>query len=217
VAKTAEAVDALDASLTVLQEVRRPPELRPGEIWMGISPRNGVAVVPRHGFEVALGPVAPEAAWSILPLIVTRPIELRLLMVWTRQEHGYVQGLDAALTTYASFLMAAPTVVIGDFNANAIWDSPRRKTDFSRVAMRLADQFGLASAYHACTGEAYGSESRATHYFWRQRSRPFHIDYCFVPTHWVQNIKNVSIRDEPPWDALSDHRPLVIDFEDRAA
>jgi endonuclease/exonuclease/phosphatase family metal-dependent hydrolase len=179
---------------------------------MGANPRNGVAVVPGHGFEVLLGPVDSAAPWSILPLIVTTPVKLRLLMVWTRQEHGYVQGLDAALTTYASFLTAGPTVVLGDFNANAIWDNPKRPTDFSRVVTRLRDQFGLVSAYHARSGEAFGSESQATHYFWRRRTRPFHIDYCFVPTKWVKDLAVVSILDAPPWDALSDHRPLVVEF-----
>ena len=215
VAKTAEAVTALNASVTVVQEARRPAALPPGHLWMGSKPGNGIAVVPGAGFEVALGPVDPAAPWSILPVTVSGPIGLHLLMVWTRKEHEYDQGLDAALTTYASFLKAAPTVVIGDFNSNAIWDAPRRKTDFSRVAKRLADEFGLVSAYHAHSGETYGSESQATLYFMRKRARPYHIDYCFVPARWMENIRSVSVLDNPPWDALSDHRPLVVDLADR--
>ena len=215
VAKTAEAVTALNASVTVLQEARRPAALPVGHLWMGGKPGNGIALVPGAGFEVALGPVDPAAPWSILPVRVSGRAELQLLMVWTRKEHFYIEGLDAALTTYAAFLTAAPTVVIGDFNANAIWDAPRRQTDFSRVAKRLADQFGLVSAYHAHSGEAFGSESQATLHFMRQRTRPYHIDYCFVPMRWMQDVVNVSILDSPPWDALSDHRPLVVDFAER--
>ena len=174
-----------------------------------------MAVVAGRGVEVGLGPVDPAAPWSIVPFTVSSPITLHVLTVWTRQEHKYVQGLDAALSAYAPFLAAAPSVVLGDFNANAIWDNARRPTDFSRVAARLADEFGLVSAYHARSGEAFGSESQATHYFWRRRSRPFHLDYCFVPTDWVPDMVSVSVLDGPPWDALSDHRPLVIDFADR--
>ena len=196
----------------MLQEVRRPAELAPGHIWVGENPQNGLAVVPGAGYEVALGPVASTAPWSIVPLRVSRPLKLHLLMVWTRQEHQYIQGLDVALSKYARFLKAAPSVVVGDFNGNAIWDNPRRPTDFSRVASRLKDQFGLVSAYHARSGEAFGSESQATYYFWRRRTRPFHLDYCFVPTHWAEDLVKVSILDAPPWDALSDHRPLVVDF-----
>jgi endonuclease/exonuclease/phosphatase family metal-dependent hydrolase len=182
---------------------------------MGTNPQNGVAAIPGRGFEVALGPVTPKAPWSILPLEVSGPVGLHSLMVWTRKEHEYVQGLDAALSAYARFLLAAPSVVLGDFNANAIWDNPRRPTDFSRLALRLKDQFGLVSAYHARSGQAFGSESQATHYFWRKRSRPFHIDYCFVPLEWVARLQTVTILDGPPWDALSDHRPLVIECAER--
>jgi len=217
VGKTADACAALDASLTVLQEARRPASLAPGHLWTGIKPHNGLQVVPGQGVMVTLGPVEPAAPWSIIPLTVSQPVELHVLMVWTRKEHAYVQGLDAALSTYAAFLAAAPSVVLGDFNANAIWDNARRPTDFSRVATRLSEQFGLVSAYHAYTGEDFGLESQATHYFWRRRSRPFHIDYCFVPTHWVGGLRNVSILDGPPWDALSDHRPLVVDWSTERA
>ena len=212
VAKTAEAVAALGASVTVLQEARRPAELPLGHIWVGKNSQNGLAVVPGAGYRVALGPVASSAPWSIVPVRVSGRQKLHLLMVWTRQEHGYIQGLDAALSTYARFLTSAPSVVIGDFNANAIWDGPRRPTDFSRVAARLKDQFGLVSAYHARSGEAFGSESQATHYFWRRRTRPFHIDYCFVPERWVRDLGEVAILDAAPWDALSDHRPVVVDY-----
>ena len=212
IAKAADAVAALDASLTVLQEARRPAGVSPGQLWIGDNPLNGLAVVPGPGFRVTLGRVVAGAPWSIAPVKVSGPIDLRLLLVWTRQEHKYIEGLDAALTAYARFLRAGPAVVLGDFNANAIWDGPRRKTDFSRVARRLADQFGLVSAYHAKTGEAFGAETTATHYFWRRRDRPFHIDYCFVPARWAEGDLSVSVLDRPPWDALSDHRPLVVDY-----
>ena len=212
-AATAEAVAALDASLTVLQEARRPASLSAGHLWVGKSPHNGLAVIPGEGFAVELGSVAAGAPWSILPIEVSGPIRLHMLLVWTRQEHKYIEGLDAALSAYAPFLQAAPAVVLGDFNANAIWDRPSRKTDFSRVARRLADELGLVSAYHARTGEAFGSESTATHYFWRRRSRPFHIDYCFVPASWARGRMDVSVLDRAPWDALSDHRPLVVSID----
>ena len=197
-----------------MQEARRPARVQEGSLWVGPNPNNGLAVVPGDGYEVGLGPMARGAPWSIVPLVMSRPVQMHLLMVWTRQEHDYVRGLNRALSRYARFLLAAPSVVLGDFNANAIWDNARRPTDFSRVASRLMDQFGLVSAYHARTGEAFGSESEATHYFWRRRTRPFHIDYCFVPLHWVGGLRSVTILDRPPWDTLSDHRPLVIDYDD---
>jgi endonuclease/exonuclease/phosphatase family metal-dependent hydrolase len=197
--------------LTVLQEVRQPAAPRPGTTWLGPNPRNGIAFVASPRVEIRLERVKRGAPWSIVPIEVLAPDSLHVLTVWTRQEHGYIAALAKALTSYKSFLRAAPSIVIGDLNANAIWDSPKRPVDFSRVARRLSDEFGLVSAYHARTAEAFGAESEATHYFWRRRERPFHIDYCFIPKGWVSRLKEVAILDRPPWDALSDHRPLVVE------
>lgn len=148
---------------------------------------------------------------------VSGPVAFNALLVWTRKEHEYLHGLDVALTAYSEFLSTGPSVVLGDFNANAAWDNPRRPTDFSRVAQRLASEFGLRSAYHTWFREPFGSETRATHYFWRQKARPFHIDFCFIPEAWLSKVRAVSIRDEPPWCDLSDHRPLIIDLDLGAA
>ena len=215
--KTAEAVAALGASVCVLQEAQRPAALPAGHLWLGPNPRKGLAVVPGAGFTVALGPIAPAAPWSIVPVRGAGPARLNLLLVWTRQEHRYIEGLDPALSAYARFLAEAPSVVIGDLNGNVIWDNPRRPTDFSRVARRMSEQFGLVSAYHAFTGESFGSESRATLYLLRRRSRPYHIDYCFIPRTWRRRLRGVEILDRPPWDAMSDHRPVVVDLARGAA
>lgn len=208
--KTAEATAMLGGSVTVLQEARKPAEVAPGDIWLGPNPRNGLAALTGLGYDVRLVDPHPGSPWSIVPLELAGPTQLRILMVWTRREHKYMQGLDAALTLYSDFLLEGPSVVLGDFNANAIWKQPRMPADFSRVAARLESQFGMVSAYHKWFGESYGEETRPTHYFWRQRERPFHIDYCFVPSSAV--LQNVAVRDEEPWASLSDHRPLVVDF-----
>lgn len=210
---TRSAVAALGASVVVLQEARRPPDEHDGEIWLGPNPRNGLEAIPGSGWRVTLGPTESTAPWSVAPLVIDGPIQLHLLMVWTRKEHGYLIGLDAALTAYADFLTSAPAIVLGDFNSNIKWDNPKLVTDFSRVAGRLDSEFGLVSAYHTWFEEAFGSESRPTHYFWRQRARPFHIDFCFIPRSMVPSLTSVAVLDAPPWDALSDHRPLVIDVD----
>lgn len=169
-----------------------------------------MAAIPSAGQEVVLVDPHPDAPWSIVPLELRGAVKINVLMVWTRREHKYMQGLDKALTLYADFLLSGPSVVLGDFNANALWKQPRQPADFSRVAVRLENQFGLVSAYHKWFNEPYGMETRPTHYFWRQRKRPFHIDYCFVPAS--ANLHEVSVLDAEPWASLSDHRPLVVDF-----
>jgi hypothetical protein len=45
-------------------------------------------------------------------------------------------------------------------------------------------------------------------YFKWNESRPFHIDYCFVPQAWVGSGTYAD------WAKGSDHRPVVVDVAD---
>jgi endonuclease/exonuclease/phosphatase family metal-dependent hydrolase len=143
---------------------------------------------------------------------ITGPVPFRLLAVWTLAEHGYARSLAADLDTLAASGHEGPLVLAGDFNSNSIWDGPRRAFDHGRLVRRLENEFGLVSAYHARHQMAHGAERHATHFFLRDRDRPFHLDYCFVPREWVAGIRRVTVRHHARWEALSDHRPLVVDW-----
>ena len=69
---------------------------------------------------------------------------------------------------------------------------------------------GLVSAYHAFTGAIPGQEPVPTHYFRTHRDKPFHIDYCYIPTAWMARLENVSIAPFEDFAPLSDHRPITI-------
>ena len=60
--------------------------------------------------------------------------------------------------------------------------------------------------------EAQGEETRPTYYHRWNRKEPFHIDYCFMPAAWMQQVRNVEVGGYEDWKAASDHRPLVIDI-----
>jgi endonuclease/exonuclease/phosphatase family metal-dependent hydrolase len=108
--------------------------------------------------------------------------------------------------------VAFPTVVLGDFNSNVLWNhlhSPgRNHTALVQACARL----GLISAYHHHFGEEHGKETRATSYFQWKRSRPYHIDYCFVPGAWASHLVSVEVGSYEQWADLSDHRPVIVDF-----
>ena len=68
------------------------------------------------------------------------------------------------------------------------------------------------SAYHQFSGEAFGEESRATHWSSFDLERPHHIDYCFVPNTW--RVEQVWVGAHQHWAMAkrgSDHAPLVVD------
>ncbi len=206
----ADALKALHPDIAVLQEVGRIAGDSPNIFWWGGDAKKGLAVVAGDGFRVERQSLHAGAPWSIVPArIVGADLSIHLLAVWARHETDYVRGVDAAVQFYAEFLRAAPAVIIGDFNANAIWDAPRKPTDFTRLGRRLESEFGLVSAYHEFFREPYGAESCPTHYFQWQRAKPFHIDYCLVPRAW--QITSVAVGAYDEWASLSDHRPLIVD------
>ena len=45
----------------------------------------------------------------------------------------------------------------------------------------------------------------------RKPSRPWHIDFCFVPAGWV--LVGVEVLDGKEWAARSDHLPLKVDVQ----
>jgi endonuclease/exonuclease/phosphatase family metal-dependent hydrolase len=46
----------------------------------------------------------------------------------------------------------------------------------------------------------------------KNRGRPYHIDYCFVPKSWTAHIRSVDIGTYEAWIKYSDHCPLVVDL-----
>ena len=73
----------------------------------------------------------------------------------------------------------------------------------------------MVSLYHAQSSEAQGAESAATHFFWRQQARPFHIDYAFASRSLVEADASLTIGRPDRWLPLSDHMPLIVDLPRR--
>jgi hypothetical protein len=71
---------------------------------------------------------------------------------------------------------------------------------------------GLVSAYHSRYAEAQGRETRPTFFLYRHQQRPYHIDYCFLPTTWLSRIRDVTVGDHAAWASKSDHMPLTVDL-----
>jgi endonuclease/exonuclease/phosphatase family metal-dependent hydrolase len=76
----------------------------------------------------------------------------------------------------------------------------------------MLTELGLVSSYHHYYGEAHGTETRPTFYLHRNKRRPYHIDYCFVPEGWASYIQSVQIGSYEDWQKHSDHRPLLVDL-----
>jgi endonuclease/exonuclease/phosphatase family metal-dependent hydrolase len=124
---------------------------------------------------------------------------------------SYVGQLALAITRYRDFIGANPTIIVGDFNSNQLWDRKPRIGNHSWVVETLKQQ-GLVSVYHAWSGEAHGEETAKTWYMYRKRETIYHIDYCFVPQSWLTRLHSFAVGEVELWLALSDHLPLFVEF-----
>ena len=192
-------------------------------VWIGRNPHKGLGVFAFNGYSVRLMDSYLPFLRYIAPIRIDGPTRCNLLAVWAQNASGGIirkhqtGPLRRALTLYKGFLGERPVVVAGDLNSNTIWDKPGWRINHSTKVRILEESFGLVSAYHAIRGEAHGKESEPTLY-WRDRTRDgptYHIDYVFVPSLWIEKVRELSIGTFETWcgSGLSDHVPVVVDID----
>jgi endonuclease/exonuclease/phosphatase family metal-dependent hydrolase len=210
-----EAILALEPDIVVLQELRREAPDSSTYRWYGGDPKKkGITVIARNGYELAPVRKRPSVPRWVVPVQVSGPRSFLMLAVWTtnyEHRYRYVRGLNRALDLYRGVIAQhESTVVLGDFNANVIWDAEHPEGQSQGALNEKLSALGLTSAYHTYFREKHGKETRHTHYFYHHEHRPYHIDYCFVPRAWGRP-KKVSVGSYADWRPMSDHCPLVVD------
>jgi exodeoxyribonuclease-3 len=181
-------------------------------LWVGSNNNKGLAVFCRR--EWAMQQIhKPEQKW-IVPITVGAPTPFTLIAVWAckvgaRKRDQYIGQVYQFLRADSVFFRG-PVVVAGDFNSNMMWDEGEGAGGHSDV-VRMLEERGLVSAYHASFNENQGAESRPTEYFFRHKDKPYHVDYIFVPKLWLPRLRSVDVGSYAQWSRLSDHCPVVAD------
>jgi len=206
---------ALAPDVMAVQECARPREDAGACAWTGENPNQGMAVVTSAAFTATPLPPLPDVPHHHLPYQVRGPADFLLISVWAMKNpaHPYVRGVFRAMQMYADAITAQPTVVMGDFNSNAIWDHQHRRSSSHSDLVALMADLGLVSAYHVHHAEPQGGESRPTYYHTWNRAIGFHLDYCFIPRQWAPHLADVQVGGYDEWADASDHRPLIVDVD----
>ena len=178
--------------------------------WVGHNPNKGLGVLGfgNHTFEIDES-FQSDLTWFI-PLRVT-DLSIHVLALWasrTTKKDGYVREAHKALNHYEHFLRSAPSVVLGDFNSNTIWDHLHPGQSHSDLVTRF-EFFGLASLYHSSRGELQGNETTSTFFMYRKPDRGYHIDYVFV-SRSILNQTKLDIPLAADWLKDSDHVPIIV-------
>jgi hypothetical protein len=214
--KKAPLLSALGPDISVLQECAKPGANTRNTLWFGDNPNIGLAVQASGGYSLRALPPIMETPKYVIPISVSGPREFTLFAVWTlgTRPFRYVEAAARAVDLYRDVIRTSPSVLMGDFNSNRIWDrTHRRGFNHSSLVQRL-DDLGLVSAYHHQRKEEHGQESEPTFHLQKKKERPYHIDYCFLPRTWAEEIARVEIGDYETWRKHSDHMPLLVEVAD---
>lgn len=181
--------------------------------WTGTLPKKGLGVFARPELKAAVDEsFDPSHNW-FLPVRLAA-IDVDVLAVWA-MNHRAGAGprrwrTRRALGHYAPMLARGRTIVIGDFNDNLRWDSPRYPA-FAGTVDELGAK-GYVSIHHALTGERPGAESAASLYWQRKRGQPYLVDYAFLPAAWLPRVASFEIGSADEWLEVSDHMPLALEL-----
>lgn len=212
-AKKAPLLVEFGADISVIPEIAKPEFENERCLWFGTNPNQGIAITTSPIYSLVPLQEKPGAPRYVIPIKVKGPICFTLFAVWTiqRQEMPYIRAVAATIDLYPEIFEQEAVVMMGDFNANTIWDrSHPSNLNHSSVVERLSKR-GLVSAYHHVRGESQGQESEATFYLHHDFNKPFHIDYCFLPKTWAEKTSMVEIGSYEKRKGHSDHRPLIVD------
>ena len=216
--KNASLLGALAPDIAVIQECARPANETDQCLWFGDNRHQGIAVFANGPYRIRALPAVAEVPRYAIPVEVIGPTNFLLIAVWSkgRQDSPYVEAVVRAVEMYRDLFSQHRTVLMGDLNSNAIWDSSHAAGLNHSALVKQLSMLGLVSSYHFFHREAHGEEKQPTYYFQWKEQRPYHIDYCFIPEEWAPNVQRVEIGSYEAWKDHSDHRPLLVQLEDAA-
>lgn len=201
---------AVKADIYVIQECENPAESNSLEyknfaqnyLWPGENKNKGLGVFARKGIQLTENNWPKYCLRNFLSIKVNDCFDL--VAVWACkpyiEEYYIYQNIN--ISNYNE-----NTIIIGDFNSNAIWDAKRDVRTHSTIVKQLSD-IGLCSAYHFSNGETQGKESTPTFYLYRHPNKGYHIDHCFTG---ASNINSYGILHNIDWLEKSDHMPILLE------
>lgn len=197
-----------DADIYVIQECENPKKylkdfsnFYSNYLWYGENDNKGIAIFAKLDIKMEINDWPVYCLRHFISVKVNNTIDL--LGVWASppyiEEFYIYQSIN--LERFNDH-----TLIIGDFNSNAIWDKEHGKRNHSAVVAELKTK-NISSAYHYLSGEQEGAETKHTFYLHKNKSKKYHIDYCF--TNPI-NIKEFKILNSDKWLYYSDHLPIEV-------
>ena len=222
--KKAEFILVNKPDILIIPECENPERLKfisgtplPTDIlWYGKNQNKGLGVFSYSNYKFKLLDCHNPDFKNILPIAVTGgKIDFTLFAIWANnpedKDGQYITQIWKAINYYEALLTNNSTILVGDFNSNKIWDKPRREGNHSTVVEKLESK-NIFSTYHKFHKQLQGEEIHPTLFMYRHENKPYHIDYCFASSDFMEKLINVEIGHYNDWTNYSDHKPLTVTF-----
>lgn len=214
----------LKPDILIIQECEHPDRLIFGDgiikpssiLWFGENKNKGLGIFSFGDFNINLLNEYKSDYKTIIPVKVSnQEIEFNLFAIWANnpkdKDGAYITQVWKAIHHYEEIISNSRTILIGDFNSNVIWDKPKRIGNHSHLVEKLKSK-QISSSYHLFHKQEDGKEKDPTLFMYRNPNKPYHIDYCFTSIDFTEKLKSVEVGNFNEWLKLSDHCPLIIDF-----
>ncbi len=187
-------------------------------LWFGKNNHKGLAIFSYCDFRFRVLENHNEAFRMIIPInVIGGHYDFNLFLVWAYNPHDkdgkYITQVWKAIIHYDKLLEAKPTMFIGDFNSNVIWDYKKHRLGNHAGVVKMLEDKGICSTYHIHHKQTQGKEEHPTFYMYRHKDKPYHIDYCFVSADMVEKLQSVEVGEYDRWTKYSDHVPLIVTFQ----
>jgi len=208
-AKKRPLVEALRPDVAILAETSQKhieETDAPFKAWVGSNPHKGLGVI---GFTNRA--YMTHAADALLPWHIPFSVDdLNIIALWAHardKDLKYVRVTHEIVSSHADFLSSAPSLIMGDFNSNTVWDHEHPGRNHSMLVERLHG-LGLQSVYHRANGVGHGAETTKTYFHTKKLHFGHHIDYAFLSEGFPGSL---AIGKHQDWLMHSDHMPLILD------
>lgn len=218
-----EHLNDFSADIYVIQECEDPKRTNHKEfnhwsenhLWIGDSKNKGIGVFAKNEIDLKhldwTNKFKDHEVKHFLPCSVNS--SFNLLAVWTHKNNspnfGYIGQFWKYIQNHKRKLNNS--IIAGDFNSNTIWDEWDRWWNHSDVVREL-EELEIKSLYHLYINEEQGKESIPTFFLHRKQENPYHIDYVFASKMFSDNLISLEIGNIENWLKLSDHLPVICEF-----
>lgn len=188
-------------------------------LWFGKNKNKGFGIFSYSKYEFTVLDVYNEDFKMIIPIAVTGgSLDFNLFAIWAYnpidRDGKYITQVWKAINHYGELIKGYPTILMGDFNSNVIWDYKKSKLGNHSLVVESLEKMKVFSTYHSHHKQTQGKEIHPTFFMYRHQAKPYHIDYCFASSTLIDKLENVQIGTHEEWTKHSDHNPMIVSFKD---